>query len=131
MFNKFIPLKPPSVKDERFVPFVAQIKRNKDKMYKPLPNNLTIKDSSIHGLGVVATENIDKNTNLGLTHLLLGKKIFRTPLGGFINHSDDPNCKKLEQNNEFYLRTIKNIKKNEELTVFYTLYNAIAEESLG
>ena len=119
----FIPLKPPRVKDERFVPFAAQIKRNKDEMYKPLPNNLTIKDSKIHGLGVVATENIDKNTNLGLTHLLLGTKIFRTPLGGFINHSDDPNCKKIEQNNEFYLHTKKNVKKNEELTVFYTLYN--------
>ena len=92
-------------------------------MYKPLPDYLTIKDSDIHGLGVFAIEDIDKNTILGLTHLIIGKKTFRTPLGGFINHNDSPNCEKIEKNNELYLNTIKNIKKNEELTVFYTLYN--------
>jgi SET domain-containing protein len=123
---KFVSYWIPNVENERFIPLAAQIKRSKTKLYKPLPNNLTIKDSKIHGLGVFATEDISENTDLGLTHLLLGKKIFRTPLGGFINHGDDPNCKKLEQNNEFYLLTIKNIKKNEELTVFYTLYNVEA-----
>ena len=108
---------------KEFIPFDRQIKPNKEELYKPLPDYLTIKDSDIHGLGVFAIEDIDKNTILGLTHLIIGKKTFRTPLGGFINHNDSPNCEKIEKNNELYLNTIKNIKKNEELTVFYTLYN--------
>ena len=106
-----------------FIPFDSQIKPNKEELYRPLPDYLTIKDSDIHGLGLFAIEDINKNTTLGLTHLIIGKKTFRTPLGGFINHSDSPNCEKIEKNNELYLNTIKNIKKNEELTVFYTLYN--------
>ena len=56
--------------------------------YRPLPNNLTIKPSQIEGLGLFATETIKKETNLGLTHLLIKDDIdvliFRTPLGGCI-----------------------------------------------
>ena len=61
-------------------------------MYKPLPDSLTIKTSKVNGLGLFAKEAIPQATNLGMTHLDLGKLILRTPLGGFINHSDIPNC---------------------------------------
>jgi len=63
-------------------------------MYKPLPKQLTIKNSSIEGLGIFATEDIKKNTFLGITHIRdeqFENKYIRTPLGGFYNHSNDPN----------------------------------------
>ena len=91
--------------------------------YRPLPDNLTIKPSNIEGLGVFATETIKEGTDLGITHLIHNDDIFRTPLGGFLNHSDKPNCARVELNNKRYLKTIKDINKNEELTLKYTMYN--------
>ena len=93
--------------------------------YKPLPESLTIKPSSIEGLGLFATKTIPKNTDLGMIHFTYGELIIRTPLGGFINHSEKPNCKKLDLEDEWHLKTIKEIKKNEELTLKYTLYTPI------
>ena len=63
-------------------------------MYKPLLDSLTIKSSGIDGLGLFAKEFIVRGTNLGMSHIKLGDKIYRTPLGGFINHSNNPNCVK-------------------------------------
>ena len=91
--------------------------------YKPLPDNLTIKPSHIEGLGIFATETIREGTDLGMTHLIHNKDIFRTPLGGFLNHSDEPNCKRIESDKKWYLETTKDINKNEELTLAYTMYN--------
>ena len=104
-------------------------------MYKPLPNSLTIKSSGINGLGLFAKEFIMRGTNLGMSHLELNDKIFRTPLGGFINHSNNPNCIKaaLRFTNEddpklkfdyikFNLIVIEDVEKDEELTVKYTFY---------
>ena len=48
--------------------------------------------------------------------------IWRTPLGGFINHSDDPNCIKWCEDNIYYVKTIREIKKGEELFLKYTFY---------
>ena len=93
--------------------------------YRPLPESLTIKPSSIDGLGLFATQTIPKNTDLGMIHFTYGELIIRTPLGGFINHSGKPNCKKLDLEDEWHLKTIKEIKKNEELTLKYTLYTPI------
>ena len=36
--------------------------------------------------------------------------LIRTPLGGFINHSEKPNCKKLDLEDEWHLKTMKEIK---------------------
>jgi len=90
--------------------------------YRPLPESLTIKPSSIEGLGLFATKTIPKNTDLGMIHFTYGELIIRTPLGGFINHSGKPNCKKLDLEDEWHLKTITEIKKDEELTLKYTLY---------
>ena len=63
-------------------------------MYKPLPKQLTIKKSSIEGLGIVAMEDIKKNAFIGVTHIRdeqFENKYIRTPLGGFYNHSNEPN----------------------------------------
>lgn len=91
--------------------------------YNPLPENLTIKSSDIHGLGLYAIEDIPKGTGLGKTHLLLNDEIIRTPLGGFYNHSEDPNCTKVEIGRDKYLIAINDISKGEEITVKYTFYD--------
>ena len=54
--------------------------------YKPLPDSLTIKQSGINGLGLFANEEIAEGTNLGMSHLELGKLIIRTPLGLSLIH---------------------------------------------
>ena len=63
-------------------------------MYRPLPDGLTIKSSPIEGLGLFTTIDIKKNTFIGVTHIRdeqFDNKYIRTPLGGFYNHSNDPN----------------------------------------
>ena len=100
-------------------------------MYKPLPESLTIKQSDINGLGLFADQKIMQATNLGMTHLKFNGTIFRTPLGGFINHSNTPNCVKVElhaNGNEPFrkkwnLVTLQDIKAGEEITLRYTFYN--------
>ena len=91
--------------------------------YRPLPDSLTIKQSSIEGLGLFATQTIPKNIDLGMIHFSYGELLIRTPLGGFINHSKKPNCKKLDLEDEWHLKTTREIKSGEELTLKYTLYN--------
>ena len=95
-------------------------------MYKPLPNFLTIRNSNIEGLGIFFTEDIEKDTMIGVTHIELtdgfSKELIRTPLGGFYNHSNNPNCVKVKLNNQYILYTLKDVKKNDELTVKYTFY---------
>lgn len=90
--------------------------------YRPLTKCLTIRTSEIDGLGLFSTELIKKDTELGFSHLLIEDEIYRTPLGGFINHSENPNCKRIKKKNKWILKTIKDIKKNRELTLSYRLY---------
>ena len=99
-------------------------------MYKPLPESLPIKQSGINGLGLFADQDIRQATHLGITHIKVGDTIFRTPLGGFINHSNTPNCEKVELHadseepfkKKWNLITRQNIKKGEEITLRYTFY---------
>ena len=91
--------------------------------YKPLPFYLTIKDSKIHGLGLFALLKIDKNHTIGMTHLQVENDLIRTPLGGFINHSEKPNLIKKEFNNRWFIKTTKDIEKGEELTLKYDWYS--------
>jgi len=109
---------------------------SENKYYKPLPDCLTIKESPIHGLGLFAKEDIPAGINLGITHYDHDGYITRTPLGGFYNHSNEPNCERIEnenymqlfdqENSQTYyceLFTLRKIKAGEEITVKYTLYN--------
>jgi hypothetical protein len=104
-------------------------------MYKPLPNELRLGFSDVHNIGLFAKEKIKINHDFGVCHLKLGKQLFRTPLGGFINHSDTPNCTKtmfritsvpgasLKMDYKTWnLITLQNIKEGEELTLKYTFY---------
>lgn len=99
---------------------------NNKKYYKPLPDNLTIAESPIEGLGLFATKLIEANTNLGITHIKDDRFVdgyIRTALGSFFNHSENPNCKVVHENDFIYLWTLKDIQINEEILVTYTLYN--------
>jgi len=91
--------------------------------YRPLPKGLTIMHSLIDGLGLHATEELKAGTILGETHVLVHNmdrhEWVRTPLGGFINHSNDPNCYITTDRGDRTLHVIKPIKAGEELTVFY------------
>ena len=69
--------------------------------YRPLPVGVTIKRSPIEGLGLYATQDIPANTFIGLTHILderFENNYLRTPLGGFYNHSDTPNVRRMITN---------------------------------
>ena len=100
-------------------------------MYKPLPESLTIKTSKVNGLGLFADQKIMQGTNFGMSHMKIKDTIFRTPLGGFINHANEPNCAKVEllmTNDSFdykkwNLITLQDIKKGDEITVRYTFYH--------
>ena len=112
-------------------------------MYNPLPKNLTLGESEIHDIGLFAKENIKRISQLGITHVQVGVDLYRTPLGGFINHSDTPNCVKtsslkttkiadaeapnLHTKGPKYivwnLSTLRDIEAGEELTVKYTFYS--------
>jgi hypothetical protein len=95
--------------------------------YRPLPKELYIGVSDIDGNGIMTLEILEAGKELGISHVKYESGDFhsgyiRTPLGGFVNHSEEPNC-------EFYtcgvymkMRTIKEIQAGEELTTNYTLY---------
>ena len=106
-------------------------------MYNPLPDNLQLGASSIHGYGLFANSDIPANTILGISHVhhdLFPNGWIRTPLGGFYNHSEAPNCKLVTNNmDEGFLTEIKllqtteDIKKGTELTCTYTIWRATPE----
>ena len=99
----------------------------KEKLYKPLPKGLRIEKSKIQGFGLFTLFFLKAGTNLGTSHIKIKDELIRTPLGGFVNHSDDPNCIKTKLHTDNYIKynlvTIKDITGGEELTVKYTFYN--------
>jgi len=104
-------------------------------MYRPLPDGITVKNSSVQGLGLFATKEFDADVILGIVHVM--NKNFphgsiRTALGAFYNHSDNPNCKNVagfwHQLPVRYLMTSRSIKSGEELTANYTLYNDFKDD---
>ena len=95
-------------------------------MYRPLPDYVTIRESPIEGFGLFATELIPAGTYIGVTHYTNDKHpegFTRTPLGGFGNHSDTPNCFKIKfDQTKTWLGAIRDIEPDEEITWRYTLY---------
>jgi len=95
-------------------------------MYRPLPTYLTIKQSNIEGLGLFATEFIKKSALLGVSHVAdvhFTNGYIRTPLGGFINHSNTPNCKTFKEGRIISIISITDIKVDDEITLEYTMYD--------
>lgn len=98
-------------------------------MYKPLPSFITIKSSPISGLGLFATKPIKANTYIGPILIEHGDEIIRTPLGGFGNHSDTPNCEKRRYIDRWNLVSKRDIQAGEEITWAYTLYKINDEKT--
>ena len=74
-------------------------------MYRPLPEGLKIQNSGINGQGLFTMVFLKRDTDLGMSHFVINDNYkdkpkseisdddqIRTPLGGFLNHSNDPNC---------------------------------------
>lgn len=104
----------------------------KDSNWRPLPNFLTIKESTIEGLGLFATEDIKGGTDLGITHVYdprFHDNYLRLPLGAFVNHHEIPNCKAVINEEDETLGKVKHIRivtlndipKGKELTVKYVI----------
>ena len=101
--------------------------------YRPLPDCVTISSSGIEGLGLIAVSDIPAGIKLGISHIRderFENNHIRTPLGGFINHSENPNCKIALDLEDMYfiLETENNIKAGEELTLKYNLYDVRGNE---
>ena len=102
------------------------------KEWRPLPESITIKESKIEGLGVFATQDIQVNTDLGISHVYderFPDNYIRLPLGAFINHHEMPNCNEFVSESHESIGNIKHIRiqaeKNilagEELTLNYII----------
>jgi len=91
-------------------------------VYKPLPECLTIKESDIHGMGIFATRNLYPGIDLGIAHIKLEgfpQGHCRTPLGGFYNHSDDPQLIWKVEDDQLICTAVKDISPGEEICVSY------------
>ena len=94
--------------------------------YNPFPDEVCIKESPIDGHGIFAAQDIEENKDLGSTHIKVPMILtyIRTPLGGFINHSDEPNCfldctQDWDDYLVFNIITKRSIAKGEELLLDY------------
>ena len=90
--------------------------------YSPLKPGLTVGKSKLHGLGIIATKDIEQGTDLGVCNIEAADYedgFIRTPLGGFINHSDNPNCSDKVEGKNYRLLTTRLVRKGEEITVSY------------
>jgi hypothetical protein len=100
----------------------------KDSYYRPLPDYLAIGPSDIHGAGIFAKEDIPKGIEIGISHVYdpeFENDFIRTPLGGFLNHSEKPNCELMEKDDNYHykiLKTMKKIEEGQELTTKYSMY---------
>jgi hypothetical protein len=99
------------------------------KPYKPLPDYLAIGSSDIHGAGIIAQDDIPKDIEIGISHVYdpnFQHEWIRTPLGGFINHSDTPNVELIDdpENTDYKkIKTLVKIEQGKELTLKYSLYS--------
>ena len=98
------------------------------KQYHPLPSGLTVADSGISGQGVFTTRRLVAGTELGESQYRIDNQMIRTPVGGFINHSDTPNCVRNQIRirpgfDKWNLLVIEDIEEGDELTLKYTWYD--------
>jgi len=100
---------------------------DKLKQYNPLPAGLIVADSGISGQGLFATRKLVAGTELGISHYRIDGEYIRTPLGGFINHAEKPNCMRSQVRikpgfDRWNIMIMEDIEEGEELTLKYKLY---------
>ena len=100
---------------------------DKLKTYQPLPSGLTVADSGIAGQGLFTTRKLVAGTDMGISHYRIDGEYIRTPLGGFINHADEPNCQRTQVRvrpgfDKWNLMVMVDIEEGGELTLKYKLY---------
>jgi SET domain-containing protein len=84
-----------------------------------LMNNYVVRPSPIHGNGVFANQDFKKGDFIN-THFKAAYKI--TDFGKHVNHSSSPNAiSKRLSDNSFKTYALKNIAKNDEITLDYTV----------
>jgi len=98
------------------------------KAYHPLPSGLTVTDSRIAGQGLFTTRRLVAGTPLGISHYRIDGEYIRTPLGGFINHSETPNCERSQVRirpgfDRWNIIVTEDIEEGDELTLKYKLYD--------
>lgn len=91
---------------------------NTKKLDNSIYDKIEIKKSKIDGLGVFAEEDIKKNT-IYLYAIIKDGSYFGGELIRYLNHSYDPNIKNTKIGDKIYGKTIKDIKKGDELTSNY------------
>jgi hypothetical protein len=76
--------------------------------------------SNIHGNGIFANELIQTNDIIDICFTFKKNTLFITPnFGALINHCNVPNTEIINRNNTYYLKAIKNIYPNQEITSNY------------
>ena len=116
-----------------------EIEELDDREYRPIPDNLEVRDSEIEGQGLFVNKgyNLTKGQRLGLAHLDLSEldvaeevktelpqKTWRSPMVSFVNHDDSPNCKVVWEDNVSTLYATRDVPSGEELTLDYSLGRA-------
>ena len=101
---------------------------DKLKQYNPLPAGITVAASGIAGQGLFTTRRLVMGTLLGISHYRIDGEYIRTPLGGFINHADEPNCARNQVRirpgfDRWNIVVIEDIEEGDELTLKYKLYD--------
>ena len=101
---------------------------DKLKQYRPLPSGIVVADSGIAGQGLFATRKLVAGTELGESHYRIDNQMIRTPLGGFFNHADEPNCQRHQVRvkpgfDKWNVMVLEDIEEGEELTLKYRLYD--------
>jgi hypothetical protein len=109
--------------------------------YKPLPDGLYIGMSSIEGQGLYTDRALTKGCQLGESHYRIATNdvpsknteenksiLIRTPLGGFINHSEKPNCHRSQVRlkpgfDKWIITVVEDVNPGDELTLKYTMYD--------
>ena len=100
------------------------------RQFKPIPSYLTIKKSAIHGLGLFAIQELKAGVELGISHVKDNRFLhgyIRTPLGGFFNHSSEPNCEAVYENDFIKIKTLSIVNLGDEITVDYTLHQWVKQ----
>ena len=101
-----------------------------DKWKKIILFAIIIVAIEFSGHGIFASCDINAKHDLGSTHIKVPMIVgyIRTPLGGFINHSEEPNSVLVHVGPKSYLIFNRPIQAGEEITLKYTMYNPSKEE---